>query len=101
MINISKINDQEYLQNLMVSLDRSNSPILDITSLSSEDKLKVESMYQKLQFRSAANNTPLRLSLMTHVAEEPKVTKTLDIQEVVVAEDETDTEISTKKKRKP
>ena len=81
MIDIKRIDDQIYLRSKMVEIDRSPTPIIDISTHSAENKSKVIAMYDKLKFNGMASKTPLVLSILVDA---PKaVVQTIDLSDSI------------------
>lgn len=82
MINIDKIEDEVYLMTLLKALEQYGNQILDISHLSHGNKQKVLAAYNKLQFKSNANKTPVKLSILT---DKPK-TVVLEVEDILPME---------------
>lgn len=103
MIDIQQINNQPYLIQLIKSVNKSDTPILDISGLSADNKAKVISAYTKFKFSLDSSGTLIRASLLTDritTEEKPKrVSLSLEDTPIVIT-DKIVEEAPTKKKKK-
>lgn len=101
MIDIQQINNQPYLIQLIKSVNKSDTPILDISGLSKENKAKVISAYTKFKFALDSSGTPIRVSLLTDrvASEENNISIALEDTPIVIT-DKIVEEAPTKKKKK-